>query len=143
MSKYKEIKTEYRNPESLLKALAEIGAVCEHSKNSKENTIGLKTHWQSYGGREQNVAIAIQLEAARAAGIGSYDGVGFLWNGSSYTLIQDESDISHRPATVDKMNKLRQVYAKHEIRRQARIKGYSVMESQDESGIIKMSLVRR
>ena len=138
MSKYKVIKTEFKNGASLVKALLDLGVKFEESANLKQNNVVLKTSWRTFGSSDYDVAIAIQREAAREAGLGFMDGLGFQWNGTGYNLIED-----HSSTMVEKMNQLRQRYAVHEVRRQARVKGYGIQEQAQTDGTIRMTLIRR
>lgn len=88
MSKYKEIMTEFKNPASLMKALDDMNAVYEVGQNPKENAVVLFTNWKTYGGINQQVAIAVQKQNANRAGLGDFDGIGFQWNGKGFTLIK-------------------------------------------------------
>ena len=142
MSKYREIKTEFRNPTSLKKALDEMGVKYEASLDARSNSITLWSNWKTWGGESQAVAIAIQKDEASRVGLGCYDGVGFHWNGSSYDLVADHMD-ENLNSVVSQMNKLRQSYAKQEIRRQAYQRGYGVQEDVGQDGVIRMTLVRR
>mgnify|MGYP000933603206 CR=1 FL=1 len=65
MSKYKVIKTEFKNGASLVKALLDLGVKFEESANLKQNNVVLKTSWRTFGSSDYDVAIAIQREAAR------------------------------------------------------------------------------
>jgi hypothetical protein len=142
MSKYKVIKTEFKNGESLKKALDEMGVKYEFGGNFRDNTVTLRTSWASYGSQNHPVVFAIQRDEARLSGLGQMDGLGFKWTGTGYDLIED-SNHGQPQSVIDKMNILRQKYAVNEIRRQARVKGYSVREQAQTDGTIQMTLVRR
>lgn len=143
MSAYKKIVTQFRNGQSLEKALKDLGITFSRGSSLTENSQVLKTSWgASYGGSDQPCAIAIQKKDAVAAGIGNFDGLGFFWNGKGYDLIQDHYDENdERIACV--MNKLRQRYGYHEVVRQARARGYNVQQTIQENGTIRITLVRR
>lgn len=143
MSYYREVKTEFINGESLKKALQDLGIEFTASANLRENRLSLVTNYRGYmDSRDLDVAIAVQREQARRAGIGSWDGLGFRWNGKSYDQIQDHLDETHANIQA-KMNLLRQRYAYHEVSRQARSKGYTVNEHKSTDGTIRLTLVRR
>lgn len=143
MSKYKEIKTEFKNPFSLIKALADVGAVIETADNPKENAVTLFTNWTSFGGQNQKVAIAVQKANAIRAGLGNFDGIGFQWNGKGYTLIQDHLDQERNEVVRRNIGKLTQRYSYHEVKRQAKMNGYTTQEIQQEDGSIRLVLSRR
>lgn len=141
MSKYKEISTEIKRKDSLIKALEDLGIEFEISKDGKANVIPLVSHWSS--GTTQNVAVAIQRDKlSRFVGGNTYDGLGFKWNGSGYELIADHYD-TNSTSTMKKINQIKQRYAFHEVKRQARIKGYNVREIQTSTGVIRLQLVGR
>jgi hypothetical protein len=143
MSKYKVVQTEFRNGESLKKALTDLGVQFEASADLKKNGVILETNWTGFwGGTNQQAAIAIQRAAANKAGIGYMDGLGFRWTGKGYELIQDHHDEDYTPV-VKKMNQLRQRYAYHEVVRNARAKGYNVSQTASQDGTIRLTLVRR
>lgn len=139
MSIYKEIKTEFKNPESLLAALADLSAACE-CKDPLQNISKLISHWHS--NPPQDVAIAINRENAVRVGLGDYDGFGFRWTGVGYAVVQDRLD-ENKPTIQKKMNELRQRYAYHEVSRQAKAKGYTLTEEKDPSGVIRITLRAR
>lgn len=138
MSVYKEIKTEFKNPQSLLQALADldVNIQCAHPK---ENLSKLVSHW--HGHKPQDVAIAVQRDDAVRVGIGNLDGVGFRWTGSGYVVVQDQLD-QNKTSVTEKMNKLKQRYAFHEVVRQAKSKGYTV-KTEDLNGTLRVTLVKR
>jgi hypothetical protein len=148
MSKYKRIACEFKNGESLLKALQDAGLKFEQARNLRENTVAVHTHWKDYGSTEQPCALAIQKDdlsqgfLSRGAQWGSMDGMGFAWNGSGYDLIQDQHDQS-RPEMGALLDQLKQRYSYHEISRQARAKGYTVRELPGQNGTINLVLVKR
>lgn len=144
MSKYRQILTEYKNGDSLVKALADLKVEHSRAANLRENGVTLTTHWSgTWGGRDQRVAIAVDRDQlGRALGHRPMDGLGFAWNGSGYDLIQDQHD-GWRAEDLQLLARLRQRYAFHEVTRLARAKGYSVRETPGEAGRIRLTLVRR
>ena len=138
MSVYKEIKTEFRNPQSLLAALADVGAIFD-CPDAKSNIAKLTSHWR--GNPAQDVAVAVNRENARRAGLGDYDGVGFRWTGDGYAVVQDRLDANSARITKS-MDQLKQRYAFHEVTRQAKAKGYTV-QTREENGTLRLTLVRR
>ena len=138
MSVYKEIKTEFRNPQSLLAALGDL-FIIPQCANSRENITKLISHW--HNNHPQDVAIAINREDALRAGLGNYDGLGFRWIGDGYAVVQDQLDAKSTGIT-NQMNKLKQRYAFHEVVRQAKSKGYTV-HTIEENGTLRLTLRAR
>lgn len=143
MSAYKVIQCNFKVGESLEKALKDLGIVFERGQSLKANGANLKTSWGiSFGGKNQEVAFAIQQGNARQSGIGNMDGVGFRWNGSGYDLVQDHYDENNEKCS-EVMARLKQRYTYHEVSRQARARGYSVHENKQSDGTIRLTLSRR
>ena len=138
MSVYKEIKTEFRNPASLLAALADLDATSE-CVHPRENLTKLVSHWHS--NPPQDVAIAINRDNASRVGLGDFDGVGFRWTGDGYAVVQDRLD-ANKIEIAARMNQLKQRYAFHEVTRQARAKGYTV-QTVEENGTLRLTLRKR
>jgi len=138
MSVYKEIKTEFRNPQSLLAALGDLDITIQ-ATGIRENTTKLISHW--HGNPPQDVAIAIKREQARRVGLGDYDGLGFRWTGEGYAIVQDRIDEGNSRIAAN-MNKLKQRYAFHEVCRQAKAKGYTV-HTVEEGGTLRLTLRAR
>jgi len=142
MSSYKQIKTEFKNGHSLMKALEDLGAVFECG-DVKQNERTLKTSWGArWNGADQKVAIAIQKEQAQKCGLGSMDGLGFRWNGASYDLVADRYD-ENSTLIQSKLKLLAQRYALAEVKRQAKMKGYSVNQVAQGDGSIWLVLAKR
>lgn len=134
MSKYKEIKTEFRNLTSLLKALEDLGYTSDQvevAPDAKEPTLPLYGYLNDM--REERASVRIDR---KYVGRASND-VGFAWNGSSYTAIISDYD-SQTHFSDYKVQRLTQRYALHEVKRQARLKGYSVQEFQQPDGSIRL-----
>lgn len=137
MSAYKEIKTEFRNLESLKKALADLGySEIEIAKNPKKPDLPL----YGYKGDQRPERASVRIPRNKV-GFASND-VGFAWNGSSYTAIISEYD-GRTNFKEKKQNELAQRYSYHEIRYQAKLRGYGVREIQGQDGSIRLSLIRR
>jgi hypothetical protein len=141
MSKYRLIKCEIKTPDSLIKALNDVGCAYTRSQDLRKNEAKLDTNWTRWGGKSQEVAIAIQRNhLANATGTSSVmDGIGFAWNGNGYDLIQDKHDVSNLKVT-EFLNKLNQRYSYHEAMRLARMNGYTVKSSTSENGKIRVVL---
>lgn len=140
MSKYKEIQTEFRDGAMLLKALSDLGLKFEAAANLRSNETVLKTDWASRGETDHMAAVVVSRATLREAGVYSYGGLGFAWNGESYDLIQDshnEGDVK----TGELLGRLRQRYAYHVIQTQAHARGLTVRESRSVNGDIELVLV--
>ena len=137
MSAYKEIKTEFRNLESLKKALADLGYTeIEIAKNPRKPDLPL----YGYMGDQRPERASVRIPRSQV-GRASND-VGFMWNGNSYTAIISQFD-SGTHFDEKKQNQLAQRYSYHEIRYQAKLRGYGVREIQGQDGSIRLSLIRR
>ncbi|HRJ75751.1 MAG TPA: DUF1257 domain-containing protein [Anaerolineales bacterium] len=139
MSVYKEIKTEFKNPESLLAALADLGAKFTCA-NPIQNESRLESNW--HGLPSENVAIAINRDEARRLKIGGFDGLGFRWTGSGYSIVQDNLDRNDKQIQTT-MNQLQQRYTFHAVSAKAKSKGYTVVEKQGDNGEIFLTLRKR
>lgn len=139
MSVYKKIKTEIKTADSLIKALNDLGLHPECSQNLRENSVILKSNWSNLGGRDQNVAIAVQREALEKADLMAMDGIGFAWNGSGYDLICDHMDEeSHYGRSHHLVDRVKQRYTLHEAKRIASLQGYSLQEKTLSDGTIQL-----
>jgi hypothetical protein len=139
MSVYKEIRTEYKTSQSLVKALLEVGLELKHSPDFRANTL---TTTDMHGNSFQ-VALLLDRESlqARSAykGVRIWGGVGFAWNGRSYDMVVDDLD-AKKPITKEMLNQIKQRYTYHEIKRQAWAKGYTVQEQKASDGTIRLQL---
>ena len=144
MSKYREIKTEFRNPDSLVKALADLKIEYQRGANLRANQVMLETHWSGhFGGEDRPAAIAISKDSlGKALKSRAMDGMGFSWNGTGYDLIQDQHDEA-RSDVVALTNQLRQRYGLHESMRLLRSKGYTVKETVSAGGQIRVTFAKR
>ena len=141
MSKYKTIECEFRNLQSLLKALEDLHYGASKVEVNQANKInGLPMYGYHGDLRPETVSVRIDRK-----GIGqSSNDVGFRWNGHSYEAIISEYDSSSSgPFNQDVTNKLKQKYAYHETRRIAFSKGYTVQEKAGQNGEISLVLMRR
>ena len=120
MSAYKRISTQYKNIDSLKKALADLGfGHFDLSANVKANSLTLA----GYAGR-QGENVALRLPKSHYKG---YEDTGFAWDAEtkSYRAIISTHD-GNGNFGEGSLAKLRQGYAYFELTRQARRKGYSV-----------------
>lgn len=133
MSKYMKVTSTIKNPASLLAALADMGLEYTASSNMKENGVSLKTHWQSWGGVDTPVAIAVDVSALKKVDGSAFDGFGFAWNGAGYEMVVDHYDLE-RPF----VNQIKQRYSINEAKRLAKMNGYSVMEQVASDGSVRL-----
>ena len=139
MSAYKEIQTEFRSLNSLLDALHDLGftdAMLQVAPDPKFATLPM----YGYQGdqRPERAGVHIPREFVGSAA----NDVGFAWNGGCYVAIISEFDSSQN-FTEERVNKLKQRYALHEVKKQAKMKGYSVQEVSQNDGSIRLVCVRR
>ncbi len=139
MSKYKTIQTEFRNLESLKKALSDFGydlSKIEIARNPKVNDLPMIGYLNDV--RPELAAIRIPKALVGSAS----NDLGFAWNGKAYTMIVSDYD-SHTHMTEAHQNKIAQRYAYHEVVRSAKAKGYTIQQTTQQDGTIIMNLVRR
>lgn len=139
MSKYKEVQTQFRNLDSLKKALVDIGFPLEQLQFAKDVQVPSLPLY-GYHGDQRPERASIRIDR-KYVGSASND-VGFAWDGKSFTAIISEFDSTTHFAE-SRLNQLKQFYAKYEIRRQANMRGYSVTEQRRTDGTIAMTLQRR
>jgi hypothetical protein len=138
MSKYKTIQTEFRNAESLKKALADLDCNPDYAPDLKVPSLHLYGYRSDI--RPEVASIVIRRrEVNRLFSGGASNDIGLAWNGKAYVAIISDYDSS---ASASFLPKLKQRYALHEVRRQAHAKGYTIRESA-ENGVIRLQLVRR
>jgi hypothetical protein len=138
MSKFAEIKTVYKNLDSLVKALRDLGFRPEVATDRKDS-LPLRG-WR--GLENQSVAVRLDMdEMKRVTGVQCRNtGVGFKKaEDGAYTMVQDQHDFSNAAA----FEKLHQRYNYHEATRLAKLQGYSVKEKTSTDGTIRLVLVRR
>lgn len=152
MSKYREIKTEFRNLDSLKRALWDVlGTNYSIAVDCRKPDLPMYGYHNDL--REEKASIVINREwvndhwSGTKSGSNYYRGIsndiGFAWDGNQYSAIVSDYDQS-RQGVTEAMNKLRQRYGFHEVQRLARAKGYTVRETAtDNSGQIRLVLVRR
>jgi hypothetical protein len=142
MSKYKVIQTEFRNLESLTKAIEDVlGSDAQHVAIDPKHA---SLHLYGYLGdqRPELASIRIPREVVNRFSGGCSNDIGFAWDGSRYTAIVSEYD-SGKPGSQAMLNQIRQRYAYHEIARQARAKGYTLRETRLADGTITLQLTHR
>lgn len=146
MSKYREIQTEFRNGESLVKALTDLGVPHELAPNLKAPSLALMGYMDDKRPERASIAIRRQWINEHWSNTGSYHGIsndiGFAWNGSQYAAVVSDYDES-RAGVQAGLAAIRQRYAFHEVSRLARAKGYNVNQSAGADGHIRLTLVRR
>lgn len=138
MSAYKEIKTEFRNIESLKKALKDVGfGVFDLSASAKVNGLQLT----GFGGGNAG-QVALRLNRSQYHG---YEDTGFAWDAQSqsYRAVISTHDDGVKNFGAGTLQKLRQRYAYHEVKRQATVKGYTVREVAGTDGVIRLQLTHR
>lgn len=141
MSKYREIQTEFVNANSLLKALSEIFGRENVfvSGNVTQNNVELYSGWV----KGAKAAMAVKREGvSNRLGMDSRNlssDLGFRYSADTkrYTISLNDMD-EYR--TRELIPQIKQAYAKHEIRRQAQMKGYTVREVRLTDGTIQLQL---
>ena len=141
MSAYREIKTQFKNEKSLLKALDDLGLTVRDVSPNRQNTFGLVGYGRSVEG---NTKVAIRLPKSHYNG---YEDVGFAWDADekAYKAIVSTHDgVYHNIRNVGQktLQKITQRYAYHEAVRLAKIKGYAVKTLASNDGTIKLQLTK-
>ena len=127
MSKYKTIQTEFKDIESLKKALADTGfPVFSLSLGPRENTLTLKDYYE----RENTQKVALKIGKDHSHG---YEDVGFFWDGKSYQAIISSHD-GNGNIGEQTLKRITQRYAYHEVVKKAHAKGYTINESKQPGG---------
>jgi hypothetical protein len=134
MSAYKKISTQFRNLESLKKALEDIGfGHFDLSESAKVNSLTLAGF---YGSRGEDVAL--RLPKSHYHG---FEDTGFAWDDETKTY---RAIISTHDGGGNfgegKLAKLRQAYAYQELKKQAKAKGYAVSKQVGDDGVIRLKL---
>ncbi len=137
MSVYKEVKTEFRNLDSLKKALADVGFKEIEVDVSRSNSLFLK----GFGYEYNNLNVRKGTIAIRKSEYGGYEDTGFSWDAQSKSFTAIIS--THYPFNEEKLTQVKQRYAYHEVTRNARVRGYNIKETTDVDGTIRLQLVRR
>jgi hypothetical protein len=140
MSAYKLIQTEFRNIDSLKKALKDVGfGVFDLSAGPKANRLELMPY--NYRPGQQIDKVVLRLPKSHYDG---YEDTGFAWDEAtkSYRAIISTHDGGGNfgPSTL---KQVQQRYAYHEIKRQAAVKGYTVREVKGTDGVIRLQLAHR
>ena len=138
MSVYREIRTEYKTAQSLIKALTDLGFAPKTSVDLRANSLEMVSGYHS----DNRFNVAIQVDRAQVgskAGTHVYGGIGFAWSNGSYALVVDDLD-SDKPAVQTLLNNLKQRYTYQEVKRQAFTKGYTVTEQLAPNGTIRLQL---
>jgi hypothetical protein len=130
MSKYMQVKSTIKNPQSLLKALDDLRLGRTANGDMKVNGVTLRTNWTGFGGKNTPVAVAVQKSELPA---GFMDGIGFAWNGDGYDMIIDHYDVN-QPV----INQIKQRYSINEAKRLAKINGYNVTEQATADGSVRL-----
>lgn len=141
MSKYKVIQTEFRNPESLKKALTDLAVPFECARDPKVPSLSLYGYMGDE--RPERASFVIRRHQVNQHWSGGMSNdLGFAWDGQQFTVQISDYD-SGKSAELLALDRLRQRYSFHEVHRQARAKGYTVRESRSVNGAIEMVLVKR
>jgi hypothetical protein len=141
MSKYKEIATEFRNADSLRKALKEMGVEFQESANLKNPDLKMYGYQNDLRDERASFRLDRKFVNAKLSG-GSSNDVGFRWNGQVF-----EAQISEYDSGWNErrgwLNEVRQKYALNEVRRQAWLKGYTLRETKLTDGTVRVICTMR
>ena len=144
MSRYKVIQTEFRSLQSLQAALVDVlrnPSAFQVAPSPKTPSLQLYDwHGQS---RPEHASIRIPRQAVNRFSSGSSNDVGFAWNGKTFEAIVSEYDQDPQYGCTNMLNRVRQRYALHELRSQAKAKGYTLREHVHPDGSINLVLTHR
>ena len=140
MSKFKVIQTEYTNAKSLKKALDDLGIKYTESFDLKNPNLKMRGFRGDVRAERASILISkgwVDSNWSR----GSSNDLGFAWdkNTKTFRAIISEYDQGVSGVTHG-MTQLKQSYAKHEVIRSAKIKGYHVREQAMSDGTIRLAL---
>lgn len=136
MSKYKTIQTEFKDIESLKKALVDVGFHnFELSRSKTENSLSLT----GYTGAINPQKVALRVSRSVSHG---HEDVGFYWDGKQYQAIISTHDM-YGNIGEQTLKRITQRYAYHEVIKKAHAKGYTINESKQPGGVIQLQLVKR
>lgn len=133
MSKYKKIETEFRSLDSLKKALSDLDITFEIAADPKIPSL----HLIGYRGdtRPEQASVVIRRAQVNRFSGGASNDIGFAWDGNCYAAIVSDFDSM---ASAKLTSQIKQRYALHELRRQARAQGYSMTEKYMPDGTIRL-----
>jgi hypothetical protein len=145
MSKYRVIQTEFRNLDSLKKALADLGVPYDLAKNPLQPDLPLYGYLGDERPERGSIVIRRSWLDNNWSGnehmVGLSNDIGFAWDGKELTAQVSEYDESNLGVTAA-MKHLRQRYAYHEVMRLAHSHGYNVRESTSQNGQMRVKIVR-
>lgn len=143
MSRYKVIATEFRSLQSLQAALVDVlGAPSAFNVAPSPKTPSLTLYDWHGQPRPERASIRIPRQAVNRFSSGASNDVGFAWNGKTFEAIVSEYDQGPSGCT-NMLNQVRQCYALHELRSQAKAKGYTLRENVQADGSINLVLTHR
>lgn len=135
MSKYKEVKTEFKNAQSLLGALKDLKIPFE----TLGQNLTINAMWLEGYGAAAGAEVAIRIPKKLTGG---FEDVGFSWNGNSYDAHISTHDgefwLGHRNIGDGTLKQIKQRYALREVRRAAAARGYTVSEQSMPDGTIQV-----
>jgi hypothetical protein len=142
MSRYKEIKTEIKSAESLLKALGDMGLIIDRQGTLHKNQVVLANRW---GHEAAHVDFYVSRESLASLTKDHYFSapLGFAWNEetSQYGLVFEDMD-TYRLTGVNFQGRLMQQYAYNEVVSKAGAQGYTISR-ENVDGVIRLTCVKR
>jgi hypothetical protein len=143
MSKYKIVQTEYRSLDSLKKALGDVlgpDAELEIARDPRCPSLPL----YGYVGdqRAERASLRLPRQVVNLFSGGWSNDIGFTWDGRCYQAIVSDYDQGNA-GSQRLLAQVKQRYALHELRRQAKLKGYTVREHPAQDGTIRLTLTHR
>lgn len=143
MSKYKVIQTEFRSLDSLISALTDVLGSCQDFEVARDpKTPSLPLYGYLNDRRTECASVRIPRGIVNRYSGGMSNDIGFTWNGRCYQAVVSEYD-GTRTGNQTMLSQVKQRYALHEVRSQAKAKGYTTRETAQPDGTIRITLTHR
>lgn len=132
MSKYREIKTQFKDTELLLAALKAAGVTAEY------HPAGIELN--GYAGQRRTAHVVVRKQTLRDMGIYSFGDMGWRREKDGLVHVYDaNTDLPQLP-TQAMLGRVRQQYARSFVQREATRRGMRMTETRDEQGNIHIQL---
>lgn len=141
MSQYKRIETQFKNLESLKKALQDVLGDTFELDASLQNSLKMYD-WHDQLRPERCTVRVDRKNVNHKWSSGASNDFGLSYDQGTKMFTAIISDYDTRAGTMNLLNQLKQRYAYHEVIRQAKLKGYAVRPVQSQDKTIRLQLVK-
>lgn len=141
MSAYKKLAVEFKNVDSLQKALTDVLGKEFEFDASLSNSLSLYGYQNDRRPEKVTARVDRKVVNARYSGGASND-FGLTYNPTTKLFEAVISEYDSGAGTMNLVNQLKQRYAFHEVSRMARLKGYSVKPIQSNDKTVRLQLVK-